>query len=107
MINIKIGNWAIYFYNPFKKDGSIERIIGIQGYKDWHHSFEYDMRFSLFEIPHVTFYAAYTNEKKQEYVTKFYTIASKSYRRKNGGLKWYWKQIYRQGIDEVRGTVGW
>ncbi len=103
---MKIGNWTIYFYNPFKKNGRIERTIGIHAYKDWHHSFEYDMRFSLFEIPHVIFCAAYTNEKKQEYVTRFYTIASKSYRHRNGGLKWYQKQIYRQGIDEGRDYAG-
>lgn len=103
---MKLGNWTIYFYNPFKKNGRIERMIGIQGYKDWHHSFEYDMRFSLFKVPHLTICAAYTNERKQEYVTKFYTIASKSYRHHHGGLKWYWKHIDRQGIDEGRCSAG-
>lgn len=37
-----------------------------------------------------------------EYVVRFYTIESKSYRRYHGGSKWYSVYVKRQGIDEGR-----
>lgn len=102
---MKIGNWKIHFYNPFKKD-SYEHIVGINAYKDWRHCFEIDVRFKVFERPHITVCAAYTKNKTEEYVVRFYTIASKSYRNWHGGLKWYSKSVSRHGIDEGRAGQG-
>ena len=96
---MKLFGYRIYFYNPFKKRGD-ERLIGIQGFKDWHHTFEWDIRVSLFKYPHIT--GCYARTTKTEYVISWWHITSKSYRRHCGGLKWFETSVQRQGIDEGR-----
>lgn len=104
-MDIKIFGYRIGIYNPFDKK-PYGRVIGVNIWKDWHHSYEYDARFSLLDSAHLTVCAAYTNVKKKEYVTKFWTFASKKYREKNGGLKWYSYQESRQHIDDGRNSMG-
>lgn len=95
---MKIKDWSVSFFNPFKKHG-IDHIIGIQLYKDWTHSYNLDMRTS-FEYPHLTICHTYTT--KTEYVEKFWIFASKKYREHRGGMSWYRKYVHRQDVNDGR-----
>ena len=81
-MNIKIFGGEFHLYSPRKKHG-IECVIGFKWYKDWRHVFEWTIRFSLFERPHMTRCKAYTLNKKNAYITDFVTFASRSFREYN------------------------
>lgn len=101
---MKLGNWSLHFFSPFKKMFDNERFIGLKLYKDWHHDYEYDVRFSLLKYPHLTIVACYTTGKK--YVERFIKFRSKSYCNKYGDLTFYENRKYVQGIDEGRSSCG-
>ncbi len=100
---MKIKNWRISILSPFKKWNNGVRIVGVQLYKDWHHSYNLDFRFN-FKYP--AFIICHTYTTKTEYVEKFWTFASKSYREHCGGLTWYRKYEHRQDVDEGRCGMG-
>jgi hypothetical protein len=91
--------FGVYFYNPFKKSGN-ERVVGFHWSKDWHHELEFNIRFSVFSVPHITMCCAYTTQT--EYVVKFWRLHSSAYRNKCGGLTPFYRYENRQGIDEGR-----
>lgn len=101
---MKLGDWSLHFFNPFKKMFGKERFIGLKLYKDWHHDYEYDARFSLLKYPHLAIVACYTTGQK--YVERFINFRSKSYCNKYGGLTFYENRKYVQGIDECRNSCG-
>ena len=102
---MKIKEWTIYFFNPFKKKGN-ERFIGGCISKDWHHEYYFDMRFSILKEAHLTICLAYTNIKNKEYVENWTHFYSKAAMKKLGGLKWYRHDVYRQDIEDGRNSCG-
>lgn len=102
-MKIKIFGGELYFYSPFRKSGNgDERLVGFKWYKDWHHDIEWDIRFSLFKMPHITRCKAYTVDKKNVYIVDFVTLASHSYRNRYGGFSAYHHYRDIRGIDEGR-----
>ena len=101
---MKIGNWRLHFFNPFKKSWEMERIAGVRLVKDWHNEYGFDVRFSIFEYPHTTISLYYTT--KTEFITRFWNFRSKSYNNYVGGLSFYEYRKYINGIDDARESCG-
>lgn len=101
---MKIGNWNLSLFNPFKEICNKEKVVGFRLYKDWYHTYEYAIRFNLLKYPHLTVIACYTIGDK--YIERFINFRSKSYREYSGTLSFYENRKFVQDIKDGRVECG-